>query len=1036
MPRTPVAFVVVIAVVAATHAAFVRADDAGPTAAQVQFFENRIRPILAEQCLGCHSAANRKTRGGLSMDSRDDLLRGGDRGPAIAPGDPRGSLLVAAVEHRGDVQMPPDGQLTREQVAALKLWVTMGAPDPRTGSAAPRAPAAEHRAFKPITVRPTPPDVRNTAWVRTPVDRFVLAALEAQNMEPAALPDSGPAIERRRKKEALLRRAYFDLIGLPPAPQQIRDFVADESPKAFEKVIDDLLANPHYGERWARHWMDTARYSDTGGIPERGFDQRFPYAWGYRDWLVRAFNDDMPYDQFVVHQLAADQVTDKPDSNWASLAFLTMGQASSNVNDTINERIDVIGRGLLGLTIACARCHEHKFDPVTQADYYALHGVFRSTRQPSEGPVISGGDADAQAAYLARLRELQDHAWAVYLHIAKRENARMRSKAAAYFEYTTVRAKGFATEEEKQAVEKLAERLQIVGDDGYWLRGEFAPNFKFNGRDPILGPFVALGEGNTKYFGEIMTGVRTGYNPIVIEFLERQKNLPSDLAGTAKLFARFWEETVAPIAGTPVDPKCTDFVAEIETGGGVTTKIWNLREKVVGHRDLPLMELAVFPWRLIAPELPLRGSTHLAPGDSLELKLLAECRGHDARGSELETVGRVNGINMFKLTNPGGPMRAMMIEDLPTPIDSPVFPRGNPPPGNDPAAKKLVPRRFLEAFSPGGPKPFTHGSGRLELARAIASRDNPLTARVLVNRVWMYHFGEGLVRTPDDLGTNAGDASHPDLLDFLAWWFMEDMRGKPAWSIKSLHKLIMLSGVYQQSSTTPHLAEYQKLDPANVLLWRANIRRLDFDAFRDSLLSMSGDLDPTLYGPPVNLVGEPCSHRRSLYGYIDRANVPDLLMQFDFANPIEPNTRRTTTIVPQQSLFLMNSPFVIGVVRRIVQRSEVRQALETGHVDTGVRAVYQVVFQRTPTSGELAKARRFLEIEAMRQHAVEEEQRTVLAKARKRAEELLAAEQARTNVAARAAVLNEGDLEDRVPLTPWETFVQTLLFCNEAAYLN
>lgn len=1036
MRRSPV---VIIAILLAGWAS-ARGEEARLSQEEIRFFETKIRPILAEHCLGCHSAAKKKTGGGLSMDTRDDLRRGGDGGAVLKPGDPDGSPLIAAVEWRGDYQMPPDKQLSEKQVASLRLWVALGAPDPRTKPMRETGPKTVHRTFQPILAKPKTPAVKNEEWVKSPIDRFILAKLEAKDMEPAAVPDKGSAIEQRRQKEAVLRRAYFDLIGLPPSPQQIHDFVADPSPQAFEKVVDELLASPHYGERWARHWMDTSRYSDTGGIGQRGFDQRFPYAWGYRDWLIKAFNDDMPYDQFIIHQLAADQLSRGPDANWAALAFLTIGVASGNADDVINEQIDTIGRGLLGLTIACARCHDHKFDPITQADYYALHGVFRSVRQPSEGPIINGKDTKEQAedaaAYEARLRALQDHAWAVYLHIAKRENARMRSKAAAYFHYSMESAKGFTTEEQRDALKALGERLGIVGDDGYWLRGEFAPNFKFNGRDPVMGPFVALADGNQKYFQEIMTGVRTGYNPIVLRFLKAQKSLPDGIEATAELFDRFWAETVGPIAGTPVDPKCTDFIAEIKGGKGMTSTIWQLREKIVDHPDIPLMELAVYPWRLIAPDLPLRGSAHRSATDGLELKLLEECRGHDSRGSELEVVGKVNGINMFKLTHAGGPMRAMVVEDLPTPVNSPIYPRGNAPRGGDPAWQHPVPRRFLEAFSPGGAKPFSQGSGRLELARAIASRKNPLTARVLVNRMWMYHFGEGLVRTPDDLGTAAGEPSHPELLDYLAWWFMQEKRGKPAWSLKSLHKFIMLSSAYQQSSLTPHLDAYQKIDPANVLLWRANIRRLDFEAFRDSLLTMSGQLDPTVYGPPVNITSEPWSNRRSIYGYIDRGNAPELLMQFDFANPIEPNTRRTTTIVPQQSLFLMNSPFVIGIARRIMERAEVQKALKGNRPENVIRSIYYVVFQRTPTPVELKKAMHFLQIESSRQLQVEIVQQDLLAQAEKRAEELLKREQAQTDVAARAAVMNEGQLEKRAALTPWETFVQALLFCNEAVYLN
>ena len=1009
----------------------------GLTSAQTAFFENKIRPLLIENCMECHSGAKQKTKGGLSMDDRESMRRGGDSGPVITPVEPDASPLLAAVEGRGELQqMPPKTRLSAEQISALRAWIAMGAPDPREASAVLVGPSTRRWSFQPVVSSPAAPVVKDRAWSRTPVDLFVLAKLEEKGMRPAAIPETGSPLEVRTKREALLRRVYFDLIGLPPSPEQTRAFLADSSPKAFEAVVDALLRSPHHGERWARHWMDTARYSDTGGVPERGFDQRFPYAWGYRDWLIHAVNKDMPYDQFILNQLAADQINKRPNPNWAALAFITIGQASSNQDEIINERIDAVGRGFLGLTLACARCHNHKFDPITQADYYALHGVFSSITQPSEGPVIWGStDPALVAGNQAKLRELQDHAWAVYLHIAKRENARMRAKAASYFHYAMATLNGFKTDEDRERARELQKRLSIVGDDSYWLRGEFAPNFKFNGRDPVLGPFVALAAGDRKYFEDIIEGRRTGYNSVVLAFFKAQQSLPEDLEGVAKLFERFWESTVAPVAGKPVESGCKDFVAEINAGDGITSLIWKLREKVVGHPKLELMELAVFPWRLIAPELPLRGSVRRSPTDSLELKLLEECRGHDARGSELETAGQVNGINMFKLTNQVGAMRAMSVEELPKPVESPIYPRGNRPAANDPAARKLMPRRYIDALTPGGAQPFLHGSGRLELAQAIASKSNPLTARVAVNRIWMHLLGEGLVRTPDDLGSRAGEPSHPELLDYLAWWFMQDLPGKPAWSAKALIRLIVLSSVYQQSPLSDNLAQYQKIDPANALLWRANIRRLDFEAFRDSMLMMAGVLDPNVFGPPVNLVSEPYSRRRSIYGFIDRGALPELLTQFDFANPTEPNSRRTATIVPQQSLFLMNSPFTIVITRYIRQRPEVQAAIGRGEED-GLRAVYRVVLQRTPNERELSKGRAFLKVEREEQAGIENAQRALLGKAQQRAEAILADAQNKSGVDARAPVVNRGRVVERSPLDPWESLVQVLLSSNEAMYLK
>jgi hypothetical protein len=396
-------------------------------------------------------------------------------------------------------------------------------------------------------------------------------------------------------------------------------------------------------------------------------------------------------------------------------------------------------------------------------------------------------------------------------------------------------------------------------------------------------------------------------------------------------------------------------------------------------------------------------------------------------------------INKFKMGFKGGPVRAMVVEDLPRAKDSPLFVRGNPPKGGEEI--RIVPRRFIEVLSgSGGATPFKLGSGRLELAEAIASTDNPLTARVLVNRVWMYHFGEGLVRTPDDLGNQAGMPSHPELLEFLASWFMEDFGvEKPAWSLKGLHKAIMLSKAYRQSSNTAFRTasvDYQKMDPSNSMLWHANVRRLDFESFRDSLLSMAGTLDrKEIGGPSVNITEEPYSFRRSVYGYIDRASMPELLMQFDMANPDQPNTKRTSTIVPQQALFLMNSPFVSGVVQRIVSRPEVIQAVKGERsTEAGISAVFRIVLQRLPTAAERKLATTFLVKESKKQAEMKAQSVKLNKEGAMLAERKLQA--ARNNGSDTKAIVNEGNLVERAAFSPWETLVQSLLFCNEAVYVN
>ena len=367
------------------------AATAEPTAEQAAFFESKIRPILADNCYKCHSLENGKSKGGLTLDTRDGVLKGGEDGPAVKPGDPAASPLLKAVNYADkDLQMPPTkegGKLKDEQIAALTEWVKMGAPDPRMDAGKSKltgltAQARQHWSYQPVA-KPALPAVKNRVWCRTAVDTFILAKIEEKGMVPS--PDA--------TKEALLRRATYDLTGLPPSPQEVTDFVSDESPKAFAKVVDRLLAAPAYGERWGRYWLDTARYADTiGGTGNNGrMDYRFPYAWTYRDYVIKAFNEDKPYDQFIVEQLAADRLPDisPDDPRLAALGFITVGERFNSANDVINDRIDTVCKGFLGLTVSCARCHDHKFDPIPTKDYYALHGVFSSIMEPGEQPVIA-----------------------------------------------------------------------------------------------------------------------------------------------------------------------------------------------------------------------------------------------------------------------------------------------------------------------------------------------------------------------------------------------------------------------------------------------------------------------------------------------------------------------------------------------------------------------------------------------------------------------------------------------------------------------
>ena len=978
---------------------------------QLEFFENKIRPILANHCLECHSGEKGKIKGGLNMDSKEDVLKGGDTGPALEAGNVKGSLIIKAVTWEDDLQMPPKKKLSDEQIADLKKWISIGAPDPREPSkTAAKVDKKAHWAFQPVS-KPTPPAVKNASWGTNAIDKFILAKLEEKNMIAAPQAD----------KETLLRRVYYDLTGLPPTPKQIEDFVRDQSPDAYSRVINQLVDDPGYGERWGRHWLDTARYSDTSGDltnqADRITEYRYPFAWTYREWVINALNKDMPYDQFIMQQLAADKIPNNPKENLAALGFLTVGQRFGKMTDeVINDRIDVIGRGFLGLTIACARCHDHKFDPVTAADYYALRGIFVSCAEPvgNEMPLIAGDpNSPAFIKFQQDLAKLEEKAYSEFYRIQREYSDKMRKHAAVLFEAAMLTRKESTAEDNKRGNE-LMKQAGLDTDTTAIVNGAIMSSNRLRSSDDIYGPFVKLASQSAnreKTIRDMMDGKYwSKHNSEVINFLKAQPSLPSDLHEIAVLVGKFFAQ---------IEPKVPALYATF----------MDKTKTVSESPEKGAMDAAVFPLKLV-------------PASEISVERLME-EGNTSfpnpkmRGI-LEKAADFAGINKFKLTFKGGPVRAMVLKDLETPKNSPLFIRGNPPKqGEQP---RMVPRRFIEVLSENGqPTPFKDGSGRLELAQSIARPSNPLTARVIVNRVWMHHFGEGLVRTPDDLGNQAGKPTHPELLDFLANWFVQDLGPqKPAWSLKSLHKAIMLSRAYQQSSNSVFKGganDYAKIDPSNSLLWRSNVRRLDFESFRDSLISMAGVMDKSPGGQSFNVTEEPYVFRRSVYAYIDRANMPDLLMQFDMANPTAPNSKRASTIVPQQALFLMNSSFVAAIVQNIVKRPEIVSAVSVQKdTDKGISAVYRLVLQRLPTPAERKRAIDFLVMENKMQAAIKAEAAQMNKDASKMAEKKLqSAQNAKT---ASAALVNEGELVQRVAFSPWEALVQALLFSNEAAYVN
>ncbi len=976
------------------------------TKEQTAFFEAKVRPVLAANCYECHSVEHGKAKGGLALDTRDGLLKGGSGGTVLVPGDPAKSRLITAISYTDpDLEMPPKGdKLSAKEVADLTEWVKMGAPDPRvTGAGGSKLTgltdkAKAHWAYQPVK-SPRVPEVRSASWVRTPVDSFVLARLEQNEMKPSP----------QAAKEALIRRATFDLTGLPPTPEEVRAFAQDQSPNAFERVVDRLLSSPHYGERWGRFWLDTARYSDTTGAEQnnRREDYRYPYAWTYRDYVIKAFNEDRPYDQFLKEQIAADLMpeTAKDPHRLAGLGFLTVGKRFQNPNDTIDERIDTLTKATLASTVSCARCHDHKFDPVPTADYYSLHGIFVSTVEPSEKPMIGappgGGD---YADFMAKMADLEQRNRDIYFNYVQNKGSEFRSKASAYLQV----GMNYRRNTDRDAI---LSRNRLIQD--HKLDRDLYQGLRINRReDSVFGPLLMFAQLDADKFEnrapDVLRMVKSGriarrpINPLVVAaFKDVEPSALKSFKDVANVYGALFKD-IAPQADAYVRACRTAKTATIP---GFTSD---------------LVELINFP----------AAAEPAAVLDSEHLKQAAARL--PQQNSNAYQRFQFAAINELQLTHPGAPARAMVVADAPVPRNSFVFIRGE-------AQNRgpIAPRQFLEVLSGKDRKPFTQGSGRLELANAIATKDNPLTARVAVNRIWLHHFGEGLVRTPDDLGVQSEPPSHPELLDYLASQFVEN-----GWSFKKMHKLIMLSATYQQSSDT--VPAYAQKDPDNRLLWRANLRRIDFEAMRDSMLQFTGKLDRTLGGKPVNLTEEPYSNRRSVYGYVDRGDVPELMEQFDFADPDMANSKRTTTIVPQQALFLMNSPMSVDVARKVTSRPEFTSAQD----DAGrVRAIYQVLFQRMPRPEEVKFAAEFYNAKVIADRRIASSgapatpkeqiaQETRRKRLNKQLQQKAANQGGGNRNNGKQPVRNEGEIVERKPLTVWEEYAQALLFTNEIAYIN
>lgn len=827
-------FILVVAIALAS----LTARGAALSKEELKFFETKIRPVLHNNCYKCHSAAE-KVKGGLTVDSKKGLLAGGSSGkPSIVPGKPEQSLLLTAVRYEdGDLEMPPNGKLPDDVIADFERWIKMGAPDPRTGKAVTGKDIWEkrknHWAFLPVPKKPHVPNIRDSRGGRNPVDTLVLAALRKEGLKPSPIAD----------RSTLIRRAYFDLTGLPPTPTQYEDHMTAKG-DWYGDMIDQLLGSRHYGERWGRHWLDVARYSDTRGPINRNREpSNYPYAWTYRDYVIAAFNEDKPYDQFIMEQLAVDveqvKVTANRNKLRPALGFLTLGQRfAGNIHDIIDDRIDVTSKAFLGLTVSCSRCHDHKFDPIPTKDYYSWYGIFANSKE--------------------------------------------------------------------------------------W---DF-------GKEPLLDPDMNL---------------------------------------SSRAYAQYYEL---------LKPEMDKYLAN---------------EKVM---------------KLSGRERNKRGISR-----------------DEFRKIQNDYRRAMNNIATLNGTHQAAPVRVHALYDVKKPRDYNVFNLGDPR-----SRGEIAPRRFLEVLTKGKREKYSIGSGRYELARDIASKDNPLTARVMINRIWLHHFGETFVPTPDDFGNQSDNPHNQPLLDYLARYFMEDQgRDRKAWSIKKMHRLIMTSNTYKQVSLNN--ARNALRDPYNKFFWRQNVQRLEFEAIRDSILAIGGDLDRKSGGAPVGMN----TYRRSVYNYVDRNGLEETMFAFDMANPDLPTGKRTTTTVPLQALFMMNNSLVIHQIKNLCDEHRFKMI---SNADERLDFLYERLYQRKPTSEERRVCHMFIkespddyetaldraaEARRLQAEAVAQQKRLARAKGQQKVRMMRDLQKKR---------ITDGAFKQKAGLLKWEKLAHSMVMANEFFYVH
>ncbi len=831
---------------------------------KAEFFETKIRPVLVDNCYSCHSAA-KKQRGGLSLDSKAATLKGGESGPGLVAGKPNASLILKAMHYsKDDLKMPPKGKLPADVIANFERWIADGAFDPRDGSADKTkgidvAQGRQFWSFKP-PVMPAMPDVENTAWGKTPIDRFVLAKLEAEGLTPTK-------VAGRRE---LIRRLTFDLIGLPPTPDEVAAFENDRSPEAYSKVVERLLQSPHYGERWGRRWLDVARYAEDQA---HTFDVKpSTNAYRYRDWVIDALNADMPFDRFVKLQIAADSM-EMPDAerikNLPALGFFGLGaqyykntDAAKAAADELDDRVDTLSRGFLGLTVSCARCHDHKFDPIPQIDYYSLAGIFQSCKL-----------ANVQLAPAEVVKHYND---------GQTKVKKIADEQKAF------------TKQEKST---LAENS--VGNTAQAVMAAW--RFQAENKGP-------------------------------------KKMSAADFAKEEKLTADSLNRWVKFLQAAPKSPALESCRAMFQMQPAMRDQAETAAKEIQAKLGEALLAKKANTLKKEQTELLkvfLGEKGPLEPSDE-ELKTLLS----PEKKQKLDQFGADMAVVKTTYSQTPPPI-AHGLADA-SPQNMKVFLRGNPAKLGD-----IAPRRFLQVLTTDAPA-FSKGSGRLELADAIASRSNPLTARVIVNRLWQGHFGRGLVGTASNFGELGDRPSHPELLDYLACRLMDQ-----GWSLKAIHREIVRSTTYQLSSDDSPANSTK--DASNRWLWRHDRARLDIESWRDAMLAVAGKLDPKLGGPTFDLNNTAVS-RRTVYAKISRHDLNATLRLFDFPDANITSERRSETTVPQQQLFALNSPFVVDMAKAFAARLNA----EAKDNDARVRRGFQLAFGRHPTDEEMSVAIRYV----------------------------------------------------------------------------